>query len=59
MALWIVAGISVAVILALLVAVERLNTEVTDLRERLEATQVKLGALKADIEDHQGDSLSA
>lgn len=59
MTLWIVGGIAVAVIFALLVAVERLSTEVTDLRERLDATQVKLGALQADVEDHHGESSNA
>lgn len=58
MTLWIVGGIAVAVIFAL-VAVERLSTEVTDLRERLDATQVKLGALQADVEDHHGESSNA
>lgn len=59
MTLWFVVGGVALAIYWLETRIERLNEQVSDLRERLDATQVKLGALQVDVEDHHGESSNA
>lgn len=54
MATWFVVGCVVVALVGLKVAFDRLSDQVTDLRERLDATQSKLGELQSDVEDSQG-----
>lgn len=59
MMLWIVVGGVALLALVALAAIDRLNSRVVDLQERLEATQAKVGELKSDVEDRHGESSNA